>query len=68
MSDRLPKNYIPIHYDLYLHITDRKYPFDASVSIIFQKNQKDSKLFLNVESSICIKKNNTKQNRSQTFG
>lgn len=55
MSFRLPQNYIPSHYDLYLHIND-KFPLKASVSITFQKNKDDNKILLNVESPISISK------------
>lgn len=56
MALRLPQNYIPTHYDLFIHFQKDKRPFDASVSIIFEKNQEDDKVILNVEKNINIQK------------
>lgn len=66
MSERLPRNYIPTHYDLYLHILPkRQYPFDATATITFQENDYSDKIYLNIESNITIEnvtKNDTKLN------
>ena len=56
MEDRLPQNYIPVHYDLYMHIVENQYPFDAIVTITFQKQQTNTKLYLNIDPSIQIKR------------
>lgn len=44
MSERLPQNIVPIHYDLYMHVTPGTYPFNATVTISFKKNQDDDKV------------------------
>ena len=46
MTRRLLQNYIPIHYDLYMHIVESQSSFDASVTITIQKNQDDNKFEL----------------------
>ena len=56
MALRLPQNYIPTHYDLFIHFQKDKRPFDASVTITFEKNQEDDKVILNVEKNINIQK------------
>lgn len=56
MCERLPQNYIPIHYELFLHIVKDKYPVDASVTVTFQKNQDDDKVFLHISPNITINK------------
>ncbi|KAK8842465.1 hypothetical protein M9Y10_026052 [Tritrichomonas musculus] len=54
MFERLPQNYVPTHYDLYIHFKKREYPFSASVTITFHKNQNDDKVFLHFNSNIAI--------------
>ena len=56
MEKRLPQNYIPTNYNLYIHVTENNYPFDAKVTITFQKNQIDDKIYLNIDPNIEIKK------------
>lgn len=54
MYQRLPKNYIPTHYELYMHVDKEYDSFEASVSITFQKNQEADEVKLNVYDNICI--------------
>ncbi|KAK8898286.1 hypothetical protein M9Y10_000565 [Tritrichomonas musculus] len=54
MSERLPQNYIPSNYDLYIHIIKEEKQFNASLTITFQKTHDDDKLLLNIGQSITI--------------
>lgn len=56
MCERLPQNYVPIHYDFFLHITKDNYPFNASVKITFKKNQDSDKVYLHTSPNISINK------------
>lgn len=56
MNERLPQNYVPTHYDLYIHVTPRTYPFNARVTITFQKNQDDDKVILDIHQNVSIVK------------
>ena len=56
MNVRLPQNYIPTHYDLFIHYLKDDHPFDANVTITFEKNQDDDKVVLNVERNISIQR------------
>lgn len=55
MFQRLPRNYTPKHYDLFVHMTTADTPFDASVTITFKKNEDSDKAYLNIYSNITIK-------------
>lgn len=54
MAKRLPQNYIPTHYELYIHIEERKSSFDSIVTITFEKKGDSNILQLNVDPSIVI--------------
>lgn len=56
MCERYPQNYIPTHYELFLHIIKDKYPIDASVTITFQKIYDAEDVFLHISPNITIKK------------
>lgn len=56
MTERLPQNYIPTHYDLYLHVKNDEYPFEASVTITFRKNNDFEKFYLHIDQTIDIQK------------
>ena len=55
MTDRLSQDYIPTHYDLYLHIEKNKKTFDASVTITFKRNANSDTAYLNLDTNIIIK-------------
>ena len=55
MSQRLPRNYTPKNYDLFLHITPQQLPFDANVTITFEKNEDSDKAYLYAYTNIDIK-------------
>lgn len=55
MTERLPRNYLPTNYDLFIHIVEQQESFDASVTITYQKTNEDSKTYLNKYSNITIK-------------
>lgn len=66
MIDRLPQNYLPIEYSLYLHISKGKPSFDACVTIAFKKvntDEFDNEIYLNTHSNIDIK--SIKQNDTE---
>lgn len=54
ISIRLPRNYIPTHYDLFLYVKEQQESFDTSVTITFHKNEDDSKVCLNFHPNISI--------------
>lgn len=56
MIERLPQNYIPTHYDLYIHYKEEMYPFDASVTITFKKNSDSNSVTLLLNTNLTIKK------------
>ena len=55
MTERLSQDYIPTHYDLYLHIERNKKTCDASVTITFKKNFNSDTAYLNLDTNITIK-------------
>ena len=55
MTDRLSQDYIPTHYDLYLHIQKHKRTCNASVTITFKKNADSDSAYLNIDTNITIK-------------
>ena len=61
MVERLPQKYIPIHYDLFVHIIPEAHPFDAEVTITFKKNDDADFVVLYLQTNITIK--NITQNK-----
>lgn len=55
MTERLPQNYIPISYDLFIHIIKKKKKADASVCIHFKKNGDSDEIVLHIKKNITIK-------------
>ena len=49
MTERLPQNYIPTSYDLFIHIIKKKKKVDASVCIHFKKNGDSDEIVLSLE-------------------
>lgn len=56
MTVRLPQNYIPLHYDLYIHYSKTIFLFDASATITFQKNQDSDRVTLMASKNLLIEK------------
>lgn len=54
MSKRLPRNYTPISYDLYIHYSTVIYLLDATLKITFQKNEDSDKVIFNAGENITI--------------
>lgn len=55
MIERLPQDFIPTQYDLYLHIIPNVTPIEACVTITFKKNKNSNLLILHMESNLTIK-------------
>ena len=55
MIVRLPQNYIPEHYDLFLHTVPFQFTVNARVSITFKKNRDADRIVLHKYSNIIIK-------------
>lgn len=56
MTERLPQNYIPTNYDLHLHCLKTPSPFEARVSITFQKKEGGDQIYLYINNNITITK------------
>lgn len=54
MTERLSQDYIPTHYDLFLHIKENKKACKASVTITFKKNANSDSAYLNLGKNITI--------------
>ena len=57
MTKRLPQNYIPTSYDLFIHIVKKKKKADASVCIHFKKkkNRDSDEIVIHIKENISIK-------------
>lgn len=56
MNERLPQNYIPTHYDIYIHVIPDQHPFKSRVSITFAKNQDSDEVILDIHENITVTK------------
>lgn len=55
MTDRLPQDYVPTNYDLFIHFIEGTKKFDANVTITFKKNKDSDSAYLNIDPHIHIK-------------
>lgn len=63
MTSRLPQNYIPTHYDLFIHYLSKPSAFEAKVTITFEKKEGGDQIYLNVYDNITITQ--IKQNKTE---